>query len=78
MTFLSCVREDYYDNSKRGNFEALWKIMNEHYCFFDYKKAELGVDWDEVHARYDARVNEVMDNMKLFEVLAEMLSELKD
>ncbi|MBR0047384.1 MAG: S41 family peptidase [Bacteroidaceae bacterium] len=78
MVFHSCVQEDDYDNSKRGNFEALWKIMDEHYCFFDYKKGELGVDWDEVHARYAAKVNEGMDNTQLFEVLTAMLSELKD
>lgn len=75
---LSCVQEDYYDNSKRGNFEALWKVLNEHYCFFDYKQQELGVDWDEVHTRYAAQVNENMNNTQLFEVLCNMLSELQD
>ena len=52
--------------------------MNEHYCFFDYKKQELGVDWDDVHARYAYKINENMDNTQLFEVLAQMLSELQD
>ena len=75
---LSCVQEDYYDNSKQGNFEALWKVLNEHYCFFDYKQQELGVDWDEVHTRYAAQVNENMNNTQLFEVLCNMLSELQD
>lgn len=75
---LSCVQEDDYDNSKRGNFEALWKVLNEHYCFFDYKQQELGVDWDEVHTRYAAQVNENMNNTQLFEVLCNMLSELQD
>lgn len=78
LAFHSCVQEDHYDNSKRGNLEALWKLMNEHYCFFDYKKAELGVDWDEVHTRYATKVNEGMSNAQLFEVLAAMLSELQD
>ena len=54
----SCVKEDYFDNSKQGNYEALWRIMNEHYCFFDYKKQELGVDWDEIHGRYAYKINE--------------------
>lgn len=75
---LSCVQEDYYDNSKQGNFEALWKVLNEHYCFFDYKQQKLGVDWDEVHTRYAAQVNENMNNTQLFEVLCNMLSELQD
>ena len=52
LLICSCVDEEHYDNTKRGNFEALWKLMDEHYCFFSYKQQELGVDWDEVHTRY--------------------------
>lgn len=78
VALTSCVQEDDYDNSKQGNFEALWKLMDEHYCFFSYKQQELGVDWDEVHTRYAAQVNEKMTNTQLFEVLCNMLSELQD
>ena len=31
-----CVKEDEVANNPRGNFEALWRIIDEHYCFFDY------------------------------------------
>ncbi len=41
----SCVDEEQYSDSPRGNFEALWRIFDEHYCFFSYKKAEYGLDW---------------------------------
>ena len=78
LVVTSCVQEDTYDNTNRGNFEALWKLMDEHYCFFSYKQQELGVDWDEVHARYAQLVNEKMTNAQLFEVLCNMLAELKD
>lgn len=74
----SCVEEDEYDNSNRGNFEALWKLMDEHYCFFSYKQQELGINWDEVHLRYAAKVNGKMNDDQLFEVLCNMLAELKD
>lgn len=65
-------------NTRVGNFEALWKLMDEHYCFFDYKQKELGVDWNEVHTRYAKMVNEKMTQQQLFEVLTNMISELKD
>lgn len=78
LVFHACVKEDHYDNSKQGNYEALWRIMNEHYCFFDYKKEQLGVDWDEVHTRYARQVHEGMNNVQLFEVLCNMLAELQD
>ena len=73
--FQSCFEEDNkFSNTKRGNFEALWKIMDEHYCFFSYKD----VDWNEVYRRYSVRIDENMDNDALFTVLGEMLAEVKD
>ena len=74
----SCVNEDEYANSPQGNMEALWRIIDEHYCFFDYKRAEYGLDWDEIHQRYAKQVNEGMTNSQLFEVLTNMLAELRD
>lgn len=32
-----CIREEEFDNTPQGNFEALWKIIDEQYCFLDYK-----------------------------------------
>lgn len=74
----SCVDVDEYDNSPQGNFEALWKIIDEHYCFFDYKAGECGLDWNEVRARYSNRIDATMSSDQLFEVLSEMLAELRD
>ena len=76
--FSSCVDEEEYADNRMGNFEALWHILDEHYCFFDYKKEMLGLDWDEVHARYARQVNEDMTVTQFFEVMRNMLSELKD
>lgn len=74
----SCVDEEEYDDSPNGNFEALWKIIDQRYCFFDYKNAEYGLDWDEVHAKYAKQVDASMSKQQLFEVLGNMLAELKD
>ena len=38
----SCIREDEVANSPQGNFEALWKIIDEQYCFLEYKTDRLG------------------------------------
>lgn len=73
-----CVDDEEYANTPRGNFEALWRIIDEHYCFFDYKKQQYGLDWDEVRARYAARIDDIMSNDQLFEVLGDMLGELRD
>lgn len=78
FTFTSCVEEEEYANTPTGNFEALWRIMDEHYCFFDLKQKELGVDWDNVHARYSSQVSDAMNNEQLFEFLSNMIGELQD
>lgn len=61
-----------------GNFEALWKIIDEQYCFFDYKQQEYGLDWNAVHAKYKVRIDERMSSRELFEVMTDMLGELRD
>ena len=79
LLLSSCVKEEITSSdTRRGNFEALWQLMDQRYCFFDYKKQTLGVDWDEVHGRYEAMINDKMTDMQLFEVLCNMVGELKD
>lgn len=78
MMLASCVEADSYDNSPSGNFEALWRIIDEKYCFFEEKEKLLGVNWNEVHARYSQQARKGMSNVQLFELLANMIGELKD
>jgi len=74
----SCVREENFDDTPEGNFEALWQIIDEHYCFLDYKAEAIGLDWNEVHSRYRQRINPKMSKVQLQEVLTDMLAELRD
>lgn len=70
----SCIREEEFVNNPQGNFEQLWKIIDEQYCFLDYKQ----IDWDEIHTRYQKLITPNMGSEGLFEVLSEMLYELQD
>ena len=74
----SCIDEDEHDDTPQGNFEALWKIIDEHYCFFDYKQHEYGLDWNDVYNKYKVRAREGLNREQLFEVLTDMLAELRD
>ena len=78
LTFTSCIREDVSDNTPEANFESLWKIIDEQYCFLDYKKQEYGLDWDKIHDSYAQRITPSMGWEALFEVLSEMVGELHD
>lgn len=78
VPFMSCIREDVSGNDPYANFESLWKIIDEQYCFLDYKKSEYGLDWNEVHERYSKRISPDMTQYNLFEVLSDMVNELRD
>ena len=76
--FPSCITEDVPEDTPQGNFEALWKIIDTKYCFLDYKHEEYGLDWEEVYHRYANRLTSDMTHKQLFQVLSEMLEELRD
>ena len=74
MLHCSCIGEEESVNTPMGNFEALWKIIDEKYCFFEYKD----INWDDIHTKYKPMISSKMGNSALFEVLGDMLAELKD
>ncbi|MDR0833064.1 MAG: S41 family peptidase [Candidatus Symbiothrix sp.] len=74
LLLCTCIEVDDFDNTPQGNFEALWKIMDEHYCFFEQKN----VDWDAVHTKYKPLITNNMKQDSLFIVLSDMLREVKD
>jgi hypothetical protein len=78
LVFSSCIREDISGNTPEDNFETLWKIIDEQYCFLDYKNQKYGLDWNEVHERYARRITPDMTWENLFEVLSDMVNELHD
>ena len=76
--FASCIDNNEPPNTTKGNFEALWNIINEHYCFFDEKQKEYGLDWNEVYKRYAPTASMSLTKAQEFELLSNMLSELRD
>lgn len=68
------IDDDNWTNDPKGNFEALWSILDSHYCFF----ADKGVDWDKVHTQYRARLSDKMTSQELFDLCSEMLDLLRD
>lgn len=62
------------ESTPRENFEYLWKTLDEKYSFFDYKK----IDWDAIHLKYAAKITDHTNDIDLFNILFEMLNELRD
>lgn len=57
-----------------NNFEQMWTTLDRRYSFFTYKN----IDWDSVHTAYSGRIYPEMNRYELFEVLSDMLFELRD
>lgn len=74
LALTSCHDIEEYTNDPQGNFEALWTILDEHYCFFEQKD----IDWNAVHSKYSAKISDRMTRDELFVVCADMLAELRD
>lgn len=73
-----CVEEDEYNNSPQGNFDALWNIIDERYCFFEHAEQEFGLDWEAVKQKYAPQVQKAESDAELFDIYGAMLAELRD
>lgn len=76
VSFVTACKDDtpQFDNNPQGNFKALWTIIDQKYCFFDYKK----INWDSVYVAYAPRIDKSMRPDSLFSVMGKMLGELRD
>jgi hypothetical protein len=67
--------DEQKSNTAQNNFDLLWKIIDEHYCFF----REKGVDWNKVYDDYSCNWNGYSPvSEHLFSTMAQMLEELRD
>lgn len=73
-----CVEEDPFSNSPQGNYDALWSIIDERYCFFEHADREHGLNWAAVYHKYQPQVQAAKNDAELFDIYSEMLAELKD
>lgn len=74
LPLAACHEEVEWKDDPYGNFDALWTILDEHYCFFAYKD----IDWQEVRSRYRSRISKDITSRELFDLCSEMLKELLD
>ena len=63
-----------YNADPRANFDALWEILDEHYCYFTYKE----IDWTDVYNQFLPRIDKAKDVFQLFDLMAEMIDVLQD
>lgn len=75
LVLLSCVEDPVsYPNTWQGNFDALWNTIDTRYCYLDYKQ----INWDSIKVVYQSKLASVSDEFHFFDLMGEMLNELKD
>lgn len=67
------IDKDPADNPV-SNFESMWHTLDQKYSFF----TEKNIDWDSVYAVYRPQISDDMSLRELYDVLADMLFELRD
>lgn len=73
----ACSTRDEYTSDPATNFDALWTILDRNYSFFDLKLNQ-GKSWQDIYQQYRSRIKTKMTEDELFEVMTQMLAELKD
>lgn len=77
VALLSCEKYNTtkdVNNNFKDNFEAFWKMVDEQYCYLDYKN----IDWKGVYNEMMPRVEAAKTEQELFNILGESLDYLKD
>ncbi len=74
----ACQQGMEYDDSPKANIQALWDIIDKHYCYLSYKQETIGLDWEHIRGEYLQKVNTKMTHEQLFELMCNMLSRLQD
>jgi len=75
LAMMSCVEEPaFFPNTKIGNYDALWHLIDTRYCYLDYK----AINWDSLYVVYKPGLDTVSNEVELFDLMAALLAELKD
>ncbi len=82
LLFVSCegvFMDKQKTDTPQNNFDLLWEIFDERYCFFE----EKNIDWDSIYTVYyrslpTNRTNKTTIDRDLFNLMSSMLLELHD
>lgn len=77
IALVSCEKYESYktvNNDFKANFEAFWTMVDEQYCYLDYKN----IDWNAVYDEMMPRVEAAKSEQEFFNVLEDALDYLRD
>lgn len=77
VTLVSCEKYETVktvDTDFKRNFDAFWTMVDEQYCYLDYKN----IDWKGVYDELLPRVETAKTEQEFFNILCTALDHLKD
>jgi C-terminal processing protease CtpA/Prc len=78
VVFSSCERvlfePDKGSTDPLKNFDYLWEQVDKKYSYFEMKN----IDWNQIRDEYRSKLTSESTDEELFQVLADMLNELRD
>lgn len=77
LAFVSCEKYDTIksvDNDFKTNYEEFWTLVDEQYCYLDYKN----IDWVGVREEMMPRVEAAKSDLELFNLMEVSLDHLRD
>ena len=77
VNLVSCEKFESYksvNNDFKANFDAFWTMVDEQYCYLDYKN----IDWNAVYDEMLPRVEAAKTEQEFFNVLESSLDYLRD
>ena len=74
MTLISCEDDIVVEDSYENVFETFWKIMDEHYVYFNEKQ----LDWDSIYCVYSPRIDAITNDDELAQLLSGILNSWVD
>ena len=78
LVFVGCkkamIDKKLATNDRYANFDYLWEQVDKKYSYFDVKN----IDWNQIRTTYRAQIDPNMNDVAFFNLLKNMLNELKD
>ena len=77
VALASCSTEGDYNRDAGTNYRALWRVLDEGYCYFDQKLPKDST-WSDMYDKYLPLVQKAKNDDDLFDAMALLVNELKD
>jgi C-terminal processing protease CtpA/Prc len=78
LLFCSLLHAELSVEQRIEDFEYFWQTYHNAYVFFDLKKEDHKVDWNEIHKHFTEKLSNSESDLELYAAVTEAQSMLRD